>query len=165
MGLVTMEAVARIAKVGKPTVYRNWSSREALAMAALLEGGAPDTQVRHTASALDDLRRQLIKVALAFCDPRGRNAALMVASADPDSELAKAFRNQVMLASRAEGRALLARAVAEGKVRREANIDVVLDLIYGPIFYRLLMGHARADEEFVAALFEEVMLGLAPPSR
>lgn len=162
IGAVTMEAVARLAKVGKPTVYRNWSSREALAMAALLDGGAPDTHIRPTASALDDLRRQVIKVALAFTDPRGRNAALMVASADPDSELAKAFRNQVMLASRSEGRALLVRAIADGTVRHDANIDVVLDLIYGPIFYRLLMGHARVDGTFVEALLTEVLRGLIP---
>jgi AcrR family transcriptional regulator len=160
-----MEAVARMAKVGKPTVYRNWGSREELAMAALLDGGAPDTHVRKTASAIDDLRRQVTKVAQVFCDPRGRNAALMVASADPDSELAKAFRNQVMLASRNEGRALLIRAAAEGTVRRDANFDVVLDLIYGPIFYRLLMGHARADQAFVTALLEEVLRGLNPESR
>ncbi len=160
IGAVTMEAVARIAGVGKPTIYRNWHNRETLAMAALLHGGGPQTSVKETGSALDDLRRQLIKVTQVFCAPRGRNAVLMVASADPDSELTKAFRHQVMLASREEGRTMLSRAAAEGSLRADADIDVALDLIYGPIFYRLLIGHAPASEAFVSALLAEAMRGL-----
>ncbi len=163
IGAVTMEAVARAAGVGKPTVYRNWESREALAMAALLNGGPIRTSVKETESAVDDLRRQLARVAKAFCAPRGRNAALMIASAEPDSELGKAFRNQVMLASREEGRALLKRAEAEGSIRGDADTDVILDLIYGPIFYRLLIGHAPVSEAFVDALLVEVLTGLKPP--
>jgi AcrR family transcriptional regulator len=161
IGAVTMEAVARQAGVGKPTVYRNWASREELVMAALLRSGAPKTTVNATASAMDDLRRQLINVAQAFASARGRQAALMVASADQDSELSKAFRNQVMLASREEGRAILTRAVAESAIRADAQIDVALDMIYGPIFYRLQVGHARADVAFVEALLREAMRGLA----
>lgn len=164
IGAVTMEGVARTAGVGKPTVYRNWDSREALAMAALLRGGGLDTGVEATDSALEDLRRQLSRVARAFAAPRGRNAALMVASAEPDSELGKAFRNQVMLASRAEGRALLERAAAEGSIRRDLDLDIVLDLIYGPIFYRLLIGHAPVSEAFTDAVLAEALAGLASRS-
>lgn len=160
IGAVTMEAVARAAGVGKPTVYRNWESREALAMAALLKGGPIKTSIKESDSAIDDLRRQLSRVVTAFCAPRGRNAALMVASAEPESELGKAFRNQVMLASREEGRSLLKRAAAEGSVREDADFDVILDLIYGPIFYRLLIGHAPVSEAFADALLTEVLTGL-----
>ncbi len=160
IGAITMEAVARLAGVGKPTVYRNWASREELAMAALLKAGAPRTSVKDTGSALEDLNRQLLKVAQAFASPRGRNAALMVASADPDSELSKAFRNQVMLASREEGRAILKRAIAERSVRKDANIDVVLDMIYGPIFYRLQVGHAAVDGAFIQDLMSETLRGM-----
>lgn len=161
IGAVTMEGVARRAGVGKPTVYRNWESREALAMAALLRGGTLDTGVETTDSALEDLRRQLSRVARTFAAPRGRNAALMVASAEPESELGKAFRNQVMLASRAEGRAILARAAAEGSIRSDLDVEVVLDLIYGPIFYRLLIGHAPVTEAFTTTVLGEALTGLA----
>ena len=159
-GAVTMEAVAAGAGVGKPTLYRSWPNREALAMAALMATSAPSTKVRETASALDDWRRQLRKVAEVFASPRGRNTAQMTASADADSELAKAFRTQVMLASREQGRALLARAVSGGEVRRDVNIDIALDMIYGPLFYRLLVGHAPLDARFVEALVDEALAGL-----
>ncbi len=162
IGAVTMEAVARAARVGKPTVYRNWESREALAMAALLHDGQISTGVPETGAALHDLARQVSRVVQVFCAPKGRNAALMVASAEPDSELGKAFRNQVMMATREEGRSLLQRAMSEGRVRRDADIAIALDLIYGPIFYRLLIGHAPVNEAFAQALLAEALKGLAP---
>lgn len=164
MGAVTMEAVAHLAKVGKPTIYRSWPNREALAMAAMMATASPKTSVRETSSALDDLTRQIRKVADAFSSPRGRNAALMVASADPDSEISKAFRNQVMLASREEGRAILNRAIVEGAVRKDIKIDVVLDMIYGAIFYRLLIGHAPLGEAFVNQLIGEALRGFTSVS-
>jgi AcrR family transcriptional regulator len=157
LGAVTMEAVARDAGVGKPTIYRSWPNREALAMAALLAGPSLNTEVRKTVSALDDLEAQLQKVIKVFANPRGRNAALMVASSDGDTELAKAFRNQVMLASREAGRALIERAITAGDVAAGVPVDVVLDMIYGALFYRLLMGHAKIDDGLPAQLIAAVI--------
>ncbi len=165
LGAVTMEAVAQQSHAGKPTIYRYWPNREALAMAALM-ATAQSGQEEKTqgASALGELRQQLARVADLFSSPRGRNAVLMTASADPGSELSKAFRNQVMLSSREEGRGLLLRAVAEQALRPDLDIDVALDMIYGPIFYRLLMGHAPADVKFTSAVLNEALKGFAAAS-
>lgn len=158
---VNMEAVARLAGVGKPTVYRNWPNREALAMSALLADRRMETGVSGTNSAMDDLQRHLGKVIAAFSTPRGRNVALMVASADQDSEIAKAFRNQVMLASREEGRGLLLRAVAENALGGHADIETALDMTYGAIFYRLLIGHVPVDAAFVGELLDVLKTGMS----
>jgi AcrR family transcriptional regulator len=157
---VTMEEVARRAGVGKPTIYRSWPNREALAMAALMTTADTKTAVRETSSALEDLRRHLVKTAAAFASPRGRNAALILASANQDSELVKAFRTQVMQTSREQGRALFQRAIAAGEARDGLAVETVLDMLYGPIFYRLLIGHAPATEAFANELFEEAIKGI-----
>lgn len=169
---VTMEAVAARAGVGKPTVYRWWPDRHAVAMAALMEeepAGAPDRaprrSVRRPAAALAALRTQLHAIASRFATPTGRLAAGMIAAADTESEIAKAFRNHFVLARRAEGRALLRQAVTEGAVRGDCEPEVVLDLLYGPLFFRLLLGHAPLDLRFVDQLLDGVLRGLAPPRR
>jgi AcrR family transcriptional regulator len=159
VGAVTIEAVARRAGVGKPTVYRSWPNREALAMAALMASAERVPGIRQTASVRDDLVAQLEQVVRVFATPRGRTVALMVASSESDSELAKAFRNQVMQASRESGRALLERAADEGAIAATTPIDVVLDMIYGAIFYRLLMGHARIDPGFAKELVDTALGG------
>ena len=160
-GLVTMERVAQMAGVGKPTIYRSWPNAQALAMAALMARETPETGVRATDSALDDLRRQLRKVVDTFATTRGRQMSRMMAAAEQDSEIAKAFRNQVILKSREEGRMLLDRAQDAGELAAGLDPDAVLDMIYGPLFYRLLVGHAPLDRAFADTLLDLALKGIA----
>lgn len=157
---VTMEAVAARAKVGKPTIYRSWPNAQALAMATLMEADTAVTNVRETASPLADLERQLLKVVEKFATKRGSQVRLMLAAAEQDSEIAKGFRNQVILKSRVEGHDLLTRSIAAGDIRADADIEIALDMIYGPLFYRVLIGHLPLDETFAKGLLREVLRGL-----
>ena len=161
---VTMEAVAEAAGVGKPTVYRWWPDRHAVAMAALMEAGdgAPTEKRR---SALAELRDQLRTIAKRFATSTGRHVASMLAAADSASELSKAFRNHFVLARRAEGKLLLERAIADKQVRGSVNLEVALDMLYGPVFFRLLLGHAPLDEEFMDSVLDEALAGLAVKRR
>jgi hypothetical protein len=112
-------------------------------------------------SALDDLRAQLHDVARVFSAPLGRSVTLMIAAAEQDTELSKAFRNHFILARRNEGRAFLARARANGEIREDLDLDVALDLIYAPVFYRLLMGHAALNAQFMDGVLNLALRGLA----
>ena len=158
---VTMEAVAARAGVGKPTVYRWWPDRHAVAMAALMDQSPPEPSASRRRSALAALRRQLVDVAEAFATKAGRDAARLIASADANSELSKAFRNHFVLARREEGRAMLAEAVADGELRADLDVDVALDLIYGPLFFRLMLGHAPLDAAAVGRIFRDALRGLS----
>jgi AcrR family transcriptional regulator len=159
-GGVTIAAVAAKARVGKPTIYRTWPNAQALAMAALMAQSAPATGSVASGNPMDDLRLQLRRVVENLATRRGRQLAQMVAAAEPDGEIAKAFRHQVILKSRNEGRELLGRAVAAGQVRADIEVEVALDMIYGPLFYRLLVGHAPLDSSFADQLLTTVQSGL-----
>ncbi len=157
---LTIEGIAARAGVGKPTIYRWWPDRHAVAMAALMESESSASAPRKRHAPLESLRKQLSHVVAVFATPVGRTVAAMIASADSDSELAKSFRNHFILARREEGRALLDAAIARGDVRRDANIEVALDMIYGALFYRLLMGHAPLDDALVKEVLKEALRGL-----
>ena len=160
LAAVTMERIAALAGVGKPTIYRHWPNAHAVAMAAFLETAtAPEARPRLPV-ALDDLRAQLAAIAAAFAARTGRNVRAMIAASEGETELAKAFRSHFIAASRAAGRALLERAVAEGGLREGLDLEVTLDLIYGPLYYRLLVGHAPLDAAFTDALLDHVLRGL-----
>ena len=134
-------------------------------MAAMLELPAPDTSVHAGGSAVSDLTLQLEKVVAIFTAKRGRQMAQMVAASEQDSELSKLFRNTVILKSRDEGRAILERAIAEGHLRANLKIEIALDMIYGPLFYRLLVGHAPLDDAFASDLVATALKGLASDER
>jgi AcrR family transcriptional regulator len=159
---VTMEAVAVKAGVGKPTVYRWWPDRHAVTMAALMDAGDKGEPSRRPRSVRDGLRLQLHAIVNRFSTPVGRHVTALLAASDPHSELAKAFRNHFVLARRGEGRELLRRAIAAGELRRDIDVEVALDLLYGAIFFRLLLGHAPLDTRFADRALELALRGLAP---
>lgn len=160
LGGVTMERVAALARVGKPTVYRWWPDRHAVAMAALMDvDEEPRAAPKKQAAALALLKQQLRTIVQRFAAGSGRHVATLIAASDSQSELARAFRNHFVLARRAEGLAWIERARAEGDLRAGVDCDVVADQLYGPLFFRLLLGHAPLDAAFADALLEHVLRG------
>jgi AcrR family transcriptional regulator len=162
---VTIEGLAARSGVSKPTIYRTWPNAHAVVMAALMEAAVAREADRQPGSALTALRRQLREIAGTFASRTGRSVTQMLAAADPETELAKAFRHHFILARREEGRQMLMAAVANGDLRHELDLDVTLDLLYGPIFFRILVGHAPADERFCERLLDQLLGGLAAPTR
>ena len=154
---VTIEAIAAKAGVSRPTIYRYWPNAPAVAMAAFLEASAEPGAGKTSRSPLAALRAQLHAVADAFAAPAGRSVAAMVAAAQSETELAKAFRNEFIARNRDAARLMLERCIAERLVAPPADVDLALDLVFGPLFYRLLMGHAPITRTFVDRLLDAVI--------
>lgn len=160
-GRLTVEAVAARSGVSKPTIYRNWANASELAMAALMDDFNDDTtDDRQPLQAA--LRAQLRTLVTAFATTRGRQIALALAASDPESEMTKAFRNRVILSSREKGRALIAAAQARGEIALPGDIEILLDMIYAPLFYRLLIGHKPLDIAFADGLTDKATSLMAP---
>ncbi len=154
---VTIEAIAQKAGVSRPTIYRYWSNAPAVAMAAFLDSsGAPDA-AKSGRTPLAALRAQLHAVADAFAAPTGRSVAAMVAAAQSETELAKAFRHEFIARNRDATRLLLERCIADELLAPPADMELTLDLIFGPLFYRLLMGHAPITRGFADRLIDTVI--------
>ncbi len=162
MPAVTMEAVAARAGVGKPTIYRAWPNAQAVAMAAFLENARMPKALEKKSGTLAALRAHLHSTAEAFTSRTGRTTAQMIASAQGDSELLKVFRNQFIAKRREEGRRILAHAAAEGSIRADCDIEAALDVLYAPLYLRLLIGHAPLDAAFVDAVVDIALEGLRP---
>lgn len=156
---VTMEAVASRAKIGKPTLYRYWPNAHALVMAAVLEQTKRDqpTPLKLNANLpfTDALRESLMRFVAMFATDKGRQMAAMLAGMEMDSELAKAFRSQILLKSREEGLAILGEARSRGQLP-DKPIEPLADMLYGAIFYRLLIGHSGIDTNLVEDLIRFV---------
>jgi len=161
LGRLTIEAVAERAHVGKPTIYRYWKNAQELAMAALMTeqpGAEPASGAGRTR---DSLLQQMDNLLAVFATPRGRQIALTMAAAEPDSEIAKAFRNRVMLEQREAGRTILRDAQAAGEIRQDMDMEAVLDMLYAPVFYRLLVGHQPLTAAFGRDVVDTMLRALA----
>ncbi len=154
---VTIEAIAQQAGVSRPTIYRYWPNAPAVAMAAFLETTGATEAAKSPRTALAALRAQLHALADAFAAPTGRSVAAMVAAAQSETELAKAFRNEFIARNRDATRALLERCIADQAIEAPDDMELTLDLVFGPLFYRLLMGHAPITRDFVDRLLDTVI--------
>jgi len=158
---VTIEALAVRSGVTRPTIYRSWPNATAVAMAALMEQPAREMPSRPRSSLAASLESELAGLIRAFATPMGRSAMALVASADPSTELAKAFRHQLLLRTRARVRDALETAAANGALRSGVDLDVAADLVMAPVFFRLLLGHAPLSPAFAKSVVKQLFDGLA----
>jgi AcrR family transcriptional regulator len=156
LGAVTMDAVSQAAAVSKPTLYRWWPDKNAMAMSALMDSEQVDTHLGRR-TGIKALQFQLQEIAATFSNPAGRHLASMLAAADGESELSKAFRNHFILARWEEGKALLAEAQANKELSHKIDIESTLDALYGALFFRLLLRRASIDRAWVKALCAAVL--------
>jgi AcrR family transcriptional regulator len=160
IGRLTIEGVAARAGVGKPTIYRNWRNAHELAMAAFLADPPTRATADESEGARDRLRAHMTRLVETFDTIRGRQITLTLAAADRDSELAKAFRTQVILRSREEGRTILNSAIENGEFLAPSDIEIILDMIYAPIFYRLLVRHEPLSRAFGKGIVDAIFDGI-----
>jgi hypothetical protein len=100
-------------------------------------------------------------MAQEFQGPLGQMISALIAEGQSDPEVAQAFREGNVLARRKEGLEIVRRAIERGEIR-DADPNIVLDLLYAPLYYRLLVGHQPLSEDFIRQHAELVLSGLAP---
>lgn len=160
---LTMAAIAERAGTGKTTIYRRWSSKEEVVLAAV-EAFVTTITPPDTGALESDLVALLKKTARRYQTPTGQAVLGLAAELPHNEQLARAFREDVLLPRRAAVREVLERGVRRGDLRADLDPDLVIDLLYGPLNYRLLVTGYDADEVFVADLVDAVLRGCAPPA-
>lgn len=158
---LTMEAVAARAGVGKATVYRWWPSKADLVVDCFVDVVEKELRFPEAGSVLEAIHQQMLRWAPIFRSPLGQVVATVIGAGQSDPEILAAFRAHWMEPRRVEARRLLRRAMRAGEIRADLDPDTVLDLLYGPLYLRLLLKHAPLDEDFVEKVFRVVSPGLS----
>jgi AcrR family transcriptional regulator len=158
---VTMEAIAERAGVSKATIYRWWPNRAAVVMDGFLSTVSSEVPFPHTGHAREDIRIHMRRLAEAFSGKMGRTVAALIAEGQTDPELAEALRSRWLSVRRAEAREILELGIERGELREDIDLEVAVDVLYGPIYYRMLVGHAPLEGDFANALADHIFSGLA----
>ncbi len=156
---ITVNQIAAQAGVGKMTLYRRWPNKAAVVMDALLELVGPQTDFPASVRALDSLREQLRLQAKFFRGRYGRLIRSLLAEAQFDGELASAFRERWIQPRRQGVIQILQMAIREGDLRGNIDLETTTDILYGPIYYRLLLGTGVIDDAFIDHVYEQFLTG------
>ncbi|QIS05656.1 TetR family transcriptional regulator [Nocardia brasiliensis] len=165
-GKLSIEAIAARAGVGKQTIYRWWPSKGAVvfdALAALSAGADGDIALPDTGDLAADLRTVLRATVAEFGDPafeapiRALNIEII-----NDPELAQTYRERMERPIKAAKLARLRSAQQAGQLPADADLDLILELLYAPITQRWLMRSGPLDAAFADALVDAVLRAFPP---
>jgi len=157
---VTMEGIAARAGVSKQTLYKWWPSKARLAMEAYAVTAATRIPAPDTGSTEEDLRRLLSSTCqtLGREEPSlGPTLAGLIAEAQSDDELGRELRETLISARRRIATSILERGMARGEVDLALDLPLVLDMLYGPIWYRLLLRNAPLNRAFAHEIVAHLM--------
>ena len=160
---VSMDGIAARAGVGKAALYRRWTSKEALVVEALgrlvATMAAPDT-----GTLADDVRLIMRTHLHMYADPAsGLLLSGIVAAMARSKVIARAMRGGFVALRHEALHAALARGVARGELRDDVDLDLVVEMLNAPLFYRYLLSGRPVDEALVAAVTASVLRAFAPP--
>jgi AcrR family transcriptional regulator len=159
---LTIEAVAAHAGVGKATVYRWWSNKAALIADAFASSTTRKLHFPDTGSVRTDMSQQMRQLIKIFCGRRGRIVSAILGGGQSDRDLIAAFRERFLWPRRQEAYATLRRGILRGELRKDVDMDLILDSLYGPIYMRFLIRHGKLTPDFVDNLCELVLGGARP---
>jgi AcrR family transcriptional regulator len=162
LSAVSMDAVAEKAGVSKATIYRWWPTKETLALDALYtEWAGAGPAPRNTGTLRGDLLSLLRPWArLAGERSQSRVIAALLSEAHSDPAFAEEYRRRILEPRREVARDVFLRAVDRGEIAPDTKIEVALDVVYGPIYHRLLQGHAKLSDRFVQDVVDMALRGI-----
>ena len=143
---VSMDGIAK--QVGRPrsSLYRRWSSkRHLVAYAVVSELG--ENPAADTGTLRGDLLSAVRTLWRAFRGPLGHALAGLVADMAQDAALASIIRQRVLAPRRRSMCEAIERARARGEVRNDLDVELVLDMLTGPFYFRTLFGHASISRK------------------
>lgn len=157
---LSIEAIARKAGVGKTTIYRWWPSKSAVVMEAIFSQPAFHNILPTPRNGVEGVSQQIEKLCRQLHGKNGRVVAEIIGEAQPDPEALKIFIDSFLqdrynsLSSYIEG------GKQTGEFDANIDTDSAIDVILGPIFFRLISGQ-ELDDGFVDDMTQMLLKALS----
>ncbi|MEV0068600.1 TetR/AcrR family transcriptional regulator [Amycolatopsis sp. NPDC050768] len=153
---VSVDAIAARAGVGKRTVYRWWPSKAAVVLEAFLDHARANPVTTRATTAEGLLRAHARHFADLYVDTvLGRVFTGLLGAAQQDPDLAARLEEHWFEPRRAPVRAAVREVVGP-----DADVDLLLDLVFAPLHYRLVTGRRPLDHTYADAVVTAVLHGV-----
>ncbi|MDR7279397.1 TetR/AcrR family transcriptional regulator [Catenuloplanes atrovinosus] len=158
---LTIEGIAARAGVAKQTIYRWWQSKTDVLMEAFTVDAREALRPPDTGELVTDLRLHLRGLAIFLTEhDAGAVFRALHGEAQHDAALAARLRTEHLSRQRELDRAPLERAVARGDLPPGTDLDLLVDTLVGPLYYRVLVTGDPVGADFTDRLVDEALRGL-----
>ena len=156
---LSIESIAARAEVGKATVYRWWPNKAALVIDAFVSVVGEELGFKSKGSVQNALRDQMRRWTIVFRSPLGRIVASVIGAGQSEPEILEAFREHWVEPRRREAREMLKRGIKNGEIK-DLDPDTILDILYGPLYFRLLVQNTPLSSDFADVVLSAITPGL-----
>ncbi len=161
---ITIDGIAKTANVGKPTIYRWWDSKCALVMDAFLERMTPESPPKSGADITQSLVNLLTGTIEHLRGREGEIVAEIIGEGQSDPHILEEFHARFFCQILKPARRLIEHAKEIRVIDQDLDTDLALDILYGPIYYRLLVRHKPLDDHFTQSLPGRIVSALQLPA-
>lgn len=159
---LTIETIAKRAGVGKPTIYRWYPSLADVVLEALLGKAKKVVPVPTFTSLLETLVIFLKSSMEAIADGNGDYLRFLMAYAQKDDCFRERFRENFVSERRDVLKGIFTQAMGAGEIGLQVDLDMLVDIVFGAMWYRLLVGHSPLNNDFAEQLANMVMKIVQP---
>lgn len=160
LGDLSIEAIAKKAKVGKTTIYRWWPSKAAIAMDSFLEQPGVQNIIPTTATPAEAIERQLESLIRQLRGQNGRIIAGIIAESQGSAAVLDLLYDKFLKDRISPLYDHIEKGKADGIFKTELNTEIALDMLVGPLFLRVLSGEHGIDSGFADAYPAQALLAL-----
>jgi AcrR family transcriptional regulator len=156
-----MEAVARRAGVGKAAVYRRWPGKDAMIVEVLTGAGLEFAQSPDTGSLSGDLTHYVRHAISILRRPlASRIIPHLYAEMNSNTSFGRLVRSTIQPGKRALASEIVRRAVNRGEVDSGVDMELALDMLAGPLYWRVLVTRGDTGSGYVEGLVRFILAGL-----
>ena len=160
-GRLSIDAVAKRAGVGKAAIYRRWRSKLDMTVALTSEVAVAAIDVPDTGSLRGDIRQYLDNACEAIAHPLARHIIPdLLAEATRNPALADALVPTLRTPRRAKVAVLFQRAVKRGELAADSDLEMCMDFLAGPLYWRLAVVHTQTGEDYLDRLTDRILAAL-----
>jgi AcrR family transcriptional regulator len=160
-GRLSIEAVARRAGVGKTAIYRRWSNKLEMVLEIVSDVAGRSVPMPDTGSFAGDLELLMMIVSRAL---QHRIASQIIpdlmAEAARNPQIAETLQKALRTHQRAVGEKLVGQAVARGELPAGTDPEVAVDLMLGPLYWRLAVARTPLPDDYLEKLSAAVTAAL-----
>jgi AcrR family transcriptional regulator len=153
---LTLDELAARSGVAKTTILRRWPSKAAVAAAGVERLALQSVDVPDSGTLRADLHALLHGAVDVFARGRGQFVPRLLRESGHHPEITDLLFTVIHTRRQAYRRAL-AQALARGELSPSVDQDLLIDLLIGPIWMRLLITRDSITAEYVDSVVEAVL--------
>ncbi len=154
---LTLDAIAKCSGTSRPTLYRWWSSTGEILLDAVLEATNRAVTYKLNGVLLDDLKQHARDYVSLLTGPYGAAYRAVFFEGLANDEFMELVRTRLIAPRRAITHARLRQAIHAGELPRNIDLEALIDALYAPFLYRLILEHQPLTSKYADAHIAHIL--------